>query len=76
MFGTKHSFIGLLLGSANSSIGNVVLTLCRARNQGWQEPRARIFITGCQNWYFKNLGSPKSVIEKVKITAMIMYINK
>ena len=37
MVGTIHSFIGLLLGSANSSIGNAVLTLCKARNQGWQE---------------------------------------
>ena len=35
----------------------------------------RIFITGCLNWDFKNLGCPKSLIEKVKII-MIMYINK
>ena len=37
---------------------------------------ARIFITGCPNWDFKNLGCPKSLIEKVKIITLIMYINK
>ena len=34
---------------------------------------ARIFITGCPNWDFKNLGCPKSVIEKVKIITLIRY---
>ena len=28
------------------------------------------------NWDFKNLGCPKSPIEKVKIITLIMYINK
>ena len=37
---------------------------------------ARIFITGCPNWDFKNLGCPKSLIEKVKIIILITYINK
>ena len=37
---------------------------------------ARIFITGYPNWDFKNLGCPKSLIEKVKIITLIMYINK
>ena len=37
---------------------------------------ARIFITGCPKWDFKNLGCPKSLIEKVKIITLIMYINK
>ena len=37
---------------------------------------ARIFITGCPNWDFKNLGCPKSLVEKVKIITLIMYINK
>ena len=37
---------------------------------------ARIFITGCPNLDFKNLGCPKSSIEKVKIITMIIYINK
>ena len=36
---------------------------------------ARIFMTGCPNWDFKNLGCPKSLIEKVKIITLIMYIN-
>ena len=32
---------------------------------------ARIFMTGCPNWDFKNLGCPKSLIEKVKIITLI-----
>ena len=36
---------------------------------------ARIFITGCPNWDFKNSGCPKSLFEKVKIITLIMYIN-
>ena len=36
---------------------------------------ARIFIIGCTNWDFKNSGCPKSLIEKVKIITMFMYIN-
>ena len=31
---------------------------------------ARIFLTGCPNWDFKNLGCPQSLIEKVKIIAL------
>ena len=30
----------------------------------------------CPNWDFKNLGCPKSLIEKEKIITLIMYINK
>ena len=37
---------------------------------------ARIFKTGCPNWNFKNLGCPKSMIEKVKIITLIMYMNR
>ena len=37
---------------------------------------ARIFITGCPNWDFKNLGCPKSLIEKVRIITLIMFIDK
>ena len=37
---------------------------------------ARIFITGCPNRNFKNLGCPKSLIEKVKVITLIMYIKK
>ena len=37
---------------------------------------ARIFIIGCPNWDFENLGRPKSLIEKVKIITLIVYINK
>ena len=37
---------------------------------------ARIFITGCPNWDFKNLGCPKSPFEKLKIITLIMYIHK
>ena len=36
---------------------------------------ARIFITGCPNWDFKNLGCPKSLFEKVKTITLIVYIN-
>ena len=32
------------------------------------------FITGCPNWDFKNLESPKSLFEKVKIITLILYI--
>ena len=35
---------------------------------------ARIFITGCPNRDFKNLGCPKSLVERVKIITLIMYI--
>ena len=37
---------------------------------------AWIFITGCPNWDFKNLGCPKSLIEKVKIVTLIVYSRK
>ena len=37
---------------------------------------ARIFITGCPNWDFKNLGCPPSMIENLIIITLIMYINK
>ena len=49
----------------------------RVRMPGqWARDLARIFITGCPNWDFMNLGCPKSLIEKVKIITLIMYINK
>ena len=43
--------------------------------RGWDLAR-NLIITGCPNWDFKNLGCPESLIEKVKIITLIMYINK
>ena len=52
-----------------------ILTFARLRRPSSRD-LARNFITGCPNWDFKNLGCPKSMIEKVKTITLIIYINK
>ena len=42
----------------------------------WGRDLARIFITGCPNWDFKDLGCPKSLIVNIKIITLIMHIIK
>ena len=60
--------------------GNKHFLLCPSMQQVPPSHRgrdlARNFITGCPNWDFKNLGCPKSLIEKVKIITLIIYFNK
>ena len=34
------------------------------------------FHNRCPNWDFKNLGCPKSLIEKIKITTLILFIKQ
>ena len=40
----------------------------------WPRDLAMSFITGFPNWDFKNLGRPKSLINKVKINTLITYM--